>query len=665
MPLNEWYNRKMRRFAAFRLLGVGQFATALTLVSIASLAQSEGLEEETSRLVDRLNFKNSGKDFTFPAGRDEIGKICERLYKIGPEARAAIPTLIRALAGDDPDSSSSASYALSGIGSEAIPALRRILKEEDGNAQRRAVEILGDIGRDAASAIPDLVVLLRHNDPALRDPAIRALEHIDVASRDRVIGISRLLRHDDEYTREAAALALGQIQGAQLAFPELLRVASADKSPRVRTRAFSTLAQIDMDGQRTAEILADSLYDDTSVGWFTVGKEAAVNLVALRERAAQVIPTLIAMCNEDKLPNDDFIQRRIFEVFANNPELAAPVELFLRRQLAEQLDEAVKLSDDITVETCLAAADALLCMNSHNQQARDAVVSVLKDPQWNRERTDYGKFGIFFHDPRPMAAEIVARLEPPAREALPILKELMSEGIERQHDDLAATSSWAIANLDHNDATCIPGVLMYFRRFSRTDVLSESPNSVTAALMPRVEQCLPELLNQLFEIESKSDLPSKAFLVRIIVALGDDSTSQVINRSLKSVSQRPRDRSDDPWDNIHLGPEVLPLLGEHAKPAITKLLANLEDEDHYTRARSAEMLGRLQLDAPDVVPALVKRLKDERVIVRARAAEAIGRFGRDANSAVEPLQSAQDDAYLVVRTAARQSLATLRATSVD
>ena len=662
MSTSGRYNKEMRSPAVFRWLVVGNFATVLIVALVVESAHAEGLEEETSRLVERLNFRSSDKEFTFPAGPDEVREICERLYNIGPEARSAIPTLIRSLADDDRQWS--ASLALVGMGGEAVPALRRALKEAEGDARCRLVQAIEELGRDAYPAIPDLVNLLRHDDSELRHAAIDALAQINFPSRKRVIGITTLLEHESEDTRAAAFQALRRMKHADLALPHLVELATTSESPDVRADSLSALANIDLSGEYAAEVLVNALNDNEAVSSRTVGDIAAYELAGLGRRSAPAVPALIELCNRHTLPDNERTLQTVIDVFAYNPKVSAQAEPFLRRTLAERFDAAVQRNDDQTIATCVAAANALLRMKPLDRQARDVVISILEDPRWKAAGVVYPLGHVFFPDPRPRAAEAVVSLGPKADNTLPALKGLLAEGRERNHERLATRAAWAIAQVDPNDNTCTPEVIQYIQEYPFPQF--QSPSKFAQALKTRLDPCLPALLDRMFNhgLYWNEDRWGESYLVQVIIALGDEATSQVIGGALKAAPRRPWERSDEPWRELQAEFNVLPLLGEHAKPAVPRLLSNLRDPDHYTRARSAEMLGRLTLDADKVVPELIARLSDERAIVRARAAAAFGRFGTDAISAVKPLQTAERDSYLVVRSAARQSLSMLQASRV-
>ena len=71
---------------------------------------------------------------------------------------------------------------------------------------------------------------------------------------------------------------------------------------------------------------------------------------------------------------------------------------------------------------------------------------------------------------------------------------------------------------------------------------------------------------------------------------------------------------------------VLAELGEHAAPAVSTLMEQLEDKGKYVRGAAASALGTLG-HAASVVPVLVKQLDDSRGEERSAAAHALDAIG--------------------------------------
>lgn len=101
---------------------------------------------------------------------EERMEIMLKLGQIGPEAREAIPVLVKLLGSQarlgpgflsDGLEGDRAKWALSNIGSEAVPALLPALKHADPFVRFQAVEALIYMFEDARDAVPHLVELAK------------------------------------------------------------------------------------------------------------------------------------------------------------------------------------------------------------------------------------------------------------------------------------------------------------------------------------------------------------------------------------------------------------------------------------------------------------------------------------------------------------------------
>jgi len=170
---------------------------------------------------------------------------------IGPEAKDAVPALMRAAGGPNLGFGQYASTAAVQIGPAAVPSLVEALDDRDIEVRGTAILTLRLIGRDARQAVPGLQRVLRRAEVAERLRAASALWHIE---RDRamirlIIDTARegegLARGDtDLSTRYAALYALEDIgPPAKDAVPLLLDYLKSDNG-LVRSRAARVLGTI-------------------------------------------------------------------------------------------------------------------------------------------------------------------------------------------------------------------------------------------------------------------------------------------------------------------------------------------------------------------------------------------------------------------------------------
>jgi HEAT repeat protein len=86
-----------------------------------------------------------------------------------------------------------ASEALSQIGPQAIPELRRALQSSEARARREAAGVLARMGPEAKEAVPDLIRLLDDEDEATRKMASLALGRIGPDAAPAVPALMRTL----------------------------------------------------------------------------------------------------------------------------------------------------------------------------------------------------------------------------------------------------------------------------------------------------------------------------------------------------------------------------------------------------------------------------------------------------------------------------------------
>jgi HEAT repeat protein len=106
--------------------------------------------------------------------RGAVGLALGQLDGDGP-----IPELAKALKDPDPIVRGRAALQLGRMGKAGVPALRVALKENDADIRASTLGALGRIGAAAADAVPELVPLLKDENPLIRKLAADALRKID------------------------------------------------------------------------------------------------------------------------------------------------------------------------------------------------------------------------------------------------------------------------------------------------------------------------------------------------------------------------------------------------------------------------------------------------------------------------------------------------------
>ncbi len=174
----------------------------------------------------------------------------ERLAAIGFEAEGAVPSLIQALGRRNPvfppdeDLPGKAAEALARIGSAAVSPLIKALKDEHYLIRAGAADALGRIGPAAASAIAALAEALRDERMIVRASAAKALGRMGETAAPAVPALARALRDDYCLVRRNAAEALGEIGPAAQDATRAVVDTTSDEYLFVREVAQATLRKI-------------------------------------------------------------------------------------------------------------------------------------------------------------------------------------------------------------------------------------------------------------------------------------------------------------------------------------------------------------------------------------------------------------------------------------
>ena len=103
----------------------------------------------------------------------------DALAVLGPQAKAALPTLLKRFGHEFPWVRVSCQAAAGSIGAEAVGTLVEVLENNTGGPRIRAAFVLGGIGPDAKEAIPALVRIMKEESPAMAARIAGVLAQID------------------------------------------------------------------------------------------------------------------------------------------------------------------------------------------------------------------------------------------------------------------------------------------------------------------------------------------------------------------------------------------------------------------------------------------------------------------------------------------------------
>lgn len=154
--------------------------------------------------------------------------VCVAIGKMGPRSKKVFSQLAMALADADETVQQVALEALDKLelGKDDLPVLRMALKNERAAARAYAANALEAIGRDAESAIPDLIEGLKDGDKGVRGAAASALGAIGTNSRKVIPPLVELMQDREPLVRRRTVLALAKLsplEGTGTALIQALR----------------------------------------------------------------------------------------------------------------------------------------------------------------------------------------------------------------------------------------------------------------------------------------------------------------------------------------------------------------------------------------------------------------------------------------------------------
>lgn len=165
---------------------------------------------------------------------------------LGPVAAPAIPDVAAHL--PDPELTEEAAVALSFMGREAFPPLRKAAGSDDPVMRRESLRSLGKLKEraplDAAAVVPLLLEGLADPDPGVRTVAATYLGILHEEPAAAVPALIETLADEEPLVRSAAATALGSFGSEAKAALPALKKAAADSHEDVAREAGLALVQI-------------------------------------------------------------------------------------------------------------------------------------------------------------------------------------------------------------------------------------------------------------------------------------------------------------------------------------------------------------------------------------------------------------------------------------
>lgn len=563
----------------------------------------------------------------------------EALKHLGP---GAAPALAGTLGSDGKDVRRRAAHTLGEFGPEAkpaLPALRKLLRDEDVRTRVSAARAIWQIAEDTESAVPVLAAALKDAEWILRSAILRTLGEIGPAAREAVPAIRDVVAQKHFVTSLWGAVALGRIGVAHrdtvlLLFDLLALTRLGDHDSLAAVSALRRL------GAPAVPVLREKLQGEDSDSRAL----AAHVLGEMAPGAADAIPDLIAALNDPV----QSVRGSAVRALSRFGPAAAPAVPTLMDMLEREEDRRGQVASALAAigpqaRPALVLLIQLLERERHARTRRciiqaigavgagaATIVPVLSKALNDKEE-----------HVRAEAAEALGKLGPAARAAVPLLHQALIGKEERYPRAYAVDAllridpSYAqvaipvlIQGLDHGDPY----------RFLSSDALARigAPAVLVLARVLDGERSKMHMRRMAVRTLRKIGPPAKAALPALRRAMRETERRDLRVRAAVAL--------------LHIAP--------NAEADVIRVLA--DELSEWSEGRLASRtLARV---GPAAVPALVRVLNDgsRQVAARVQAAEALARIGPPAREVVPALTRALADLHLSVRKAARRALKQLR-----
>jgi HEAT repeat protein len=599
----------------------------------------------------------AGKTIAAWTAELESGKadpvVLRALAQAGPEAKSAIPTLIKQLEGEPTLTQVIVVLTLAKIGPDAVPALRKALDSRTPNTRVLAARTLGLLGESAA--LPNLLAALSDREPTVRRVVATALGQLN--NKAATGTLKKALDDADEETRVEAAASLWTLAG-DLAVVAPLRKALSSKDEPLRLRALQTLAEI---GPRAREALDDvaTAFKDESLA---VRLQAAQTFPRLGGAADKALPVITAaLKNKDDrldavaaltgLASDE-------KASAQLVSLGTDADAAIRREVASVGLVEKGLQDADVAVRWWSALHALGRKPSAAQL--DELILILRE-------------GLLADDKKQPHADAILSVRQPGR-ATTLLTALLRDGSARLR--LEAAQLLALPGLDARPALDALSAALASDDKQLRRAAAEAIASLGPEMIPRLRTLLDDTDARVRESAARAlagiGVPARSLAGKLLERMREGEAAVRIQAALaywrvEGESEPPLALLDNLLKDVDINErweavEAIGLIASEARPAIrglTEVLVNLlKDRDARVRAMAARWLWRRVRQSKPVVPLMRDVLGGRDALARRIALETLGELDEDARPALL-LIAALDERDATLRLAAIEALARL------
>ena len=659
--------------------------------------------------------------------------VADALVKMGPEA---VPAVIDSLRrpGEHQDQMIQVLGRMGPAAKDAIPVLAAIFQKDRTTLRQHAAQALGQMGSEARSALPALIQGLADNDSHIRFQTGLALLRIDPSNAEARPVLARFLPDDDALVGLEAASMLARTDPGDSAAIEYL-VAMVQRPGPHRGKAAQSLGDLGSEAKSVVRTLIDSVLDDLNADAALAlvridpdsvlpvlleaereggraGMEAVLPaLEQLGPKARDVVPDLVELLRHPRpyppsqagpppqgdgggVGRDRLHERTAVFLARLNPLQAVSFLVQgLRGEASSSRYPYYEALKELGPEAAPAVPELIELLKNPDGTVRSRAVSLLgnigKPAVPALLAVLQGEKG----DAQALAVESLGRNGPEARDALPLLQDLMKadDPVMRScavtavgsmispnpaADPVAAGSSLPLLTEASRDADA--GVR---RRAAR--VLGCAGTEALPVLGKALEDSDIEVRCEAVRACGKIGSPATGLLVRAlhdphfevrriaVICVGDlpAQNTTAVNALLDSLKDEDKvvrelaitclRNASEPEALAKSEPEALAKSEPEAlakNEIVPPLALMLKDRDAEVRWLAAFSLGALGPGARQAAPALAEALQDDAWVVRREAALALGCIGPDAQSAIPALKEALENPHLEITNETARAL---------
>lgn len=476
------------------------------------------------------------------------------LGELGPDAAKAVPGLIRALGFKNEDVRLNAAIALGRVGKAAVDDLTKSLASDDADVRFYSVWALGWIGPDAKTSANAVMNALRDKNDSVRRKAAYTLGRIGADPKPAIESLLAALGDEKEEVRAAAGESIAKF--GEAAVPGLLAEVKRKES-KGRLEVVKALGEIGFDARSAIPTLAELLESDEALRpalGETLGKIGRESISALVKA----------------LRSDN---QNVRQVALNG----------LAKIGTAAGDNLIDALADKRVDVRRLAAQLLGPMNIGDRRVIEGLGAALKDED------DQVKEAAL------RSLQLMQQMGNNIRPAVPQIRDALIDN----NPTLRQTAWWVLQSMNEDPRAGLKKGL---------ESQDERVRVNTAALMLQmnfeVQQANPIL---------RDALTSKNLNVRMQAAYSLAQRRQELQALIPVLIQSLKD------GKVNIRSQALQAIqfvGAQAQAALPGVLEALKDDEPSIRQLAVMALLHLQADPKTVIPALEKALEDKESRVR-------------------------------------------------